>query len=139
MSAPFQQDPYHPADLQHQLQLSSHLRPNIVTTTGNEIKAGENIPYGHGSGSMYGPVPHSSWTRPAPPATAGVHTTLSPPGIPNNSKPTIVRGPEERHNDTQPLYPTTSTATSVISSVEKATMDSSYYAPRPPNNPHGPI
>ncbi|KAK3835255.1 MAG: hypothetical protein JOS17DRAFT_788324 [Linnemannia elongata] len=152
-SAPFRQDSYQPADLQHQLQLSSHPRPNIVTTTGSEIKAGENIPYvpsnhGHGSGSMSGPVSLSSWTSPAPPVrSAAVATTLSP-GIPNYSQPTTVRGPEERHHDTQPSFYSTASplapfssasSPSVNSSVEKATMDSSYYTPRPPNNPHGPI
>ncbi|KAF8938383.1 hypothetical protein BGZ47_008616 [Haplosporangium gracile] len=154
-SAPFQQDPYQPADLQRQLQLSSHPRPNVITTTESEIKGGENIPYtplghghGHGSGSMSGPVSLSSWTSPAPPLTAAVvATTLSSPGIPNYSKPTVVRGPEERHHDTQPFYSTASptapylsaTSSTVSSSVAKATMDSSYYAPRPPNNPHAPI
>ncbi|KAF9141014.1 hypothetical protein BG015_001421 [Linnemannia schmuckeri] len=154
-SAPFHQDPYQPTDLQHQLQLSSHPRPNVITTTGSEIKAGENIPYtpsghghGHGSESMSGTVPLSSWTRPAPPVVAAVvATTLSPPGIPKYSKPTVVRGPEERHHDTQPFYSTapptapysSATSSNVSSSVVEATMDSSYYAPRPPNNPHGPI
>lgn len=154
-SVPFQQDSYRPADLQHQLQLSSHPRPSVVTTTGNEVKAGENIPYGpsshghgHGSGSMSGPVSLSSWTSSAPPITAtAVLTTLFPPGIPNYSRPTIVRGPEERHHDTQPFYSTapstapfsSATSSTVNSSVEKATMDTSYYSPRPPNNPHGPI
>ncbi|KAF9550471.1 hypothetical protein EC957_000145 [Mortierella hygrophila] len=154
-SAPFQQDSYQPADLQHQLQLSSHPRPNVVTTTGSEIKAGVNTPYvssshghGHGSGSMSGPVSLSPWTSPAPPVTtAAGATTLSLSGISNYSKPTIVRGPEERHHDTQPFYSTApptspfspATSFTVNSSVEKATMDTSYYTARPPNNPHGPI
>lgn len=146
-SAPFQQDLYQPADLQHQLQLSSHPRPNVATTTGNEIKAGENMPYGHGQTHGSGPAPLSTWTSPAPPVTVAVATTLSPPGVPNNSNPTIVRGPEERHNDTQSFYSTapltapysSTSSPSFMSSVEKATMDSSYYAPRPPNNPHAPI
>ncbi|KAF9127920.1 hypothetical protein BGW39_005470 [Mortierella sp. 14UC] len=100
-SAPYQPE----SNLQHQLQLSTHPRPSVVTSTGNEIKAGEDMPF----------VPSSSG------------------------------GPEERGHDTQPFYATAtptapySSAMSVSASVEKATLDSSQYAPRPPNHPHGPI
>ncbi|KAG0273695.1 hypothetical protein BGZ95_010498 [Linnemannia exigua] len=151
--------PYQPESaLQHQLQLSTHPRPQVVTSTGNEIKAGEDIPYvpsasshGQGPGSFSGPVHLSSWTSPAPPVSAftvpATATTAasSPSSVPNVSRPVVVRGPEERSPDTQPFY-TMATPTapylssvSVNASVEKAMLDSSQCVTRSPNNPHGPI
>ncbi|KAF9899237.1 hypothetical protein EC991_009273 [Linnemannia zychae] len=148
-SAPYQPE----SSLQHQLQLSTHPRPSIVTSTGDEVKAGDDIPFvpsssGYDQGSFSGPASQSSWTNPAPPVSAiAVPTTptISTPSVPNFSKPVVVRGPEERSHDTQPFYATItptapySSAVSASVSVEKAILDSSQYAPRPPNNPHGPI
>ncbi|KAK3838264.1 MAG: hypothetical protein J3R72DRAFT_476631 [Linnemannia gamsii] len=155
-SAPYQPE----SGLQHQLQLSTHPRPQVVTSTGHEIKAGEDLRYfpsasshghGQGSGSFSGPVPLSSWASPAPPVsvftvpTTATTATYSPPSVSNVSRPTVVRGPEERGHNTQPFYATatpTAPYSSVVSvnvSVEKAMLDSSQYMPRPPNNPHGPI